>query len=47
MLLGVSGLVGAYFGSKKHGWFRVVGEFPLVTCQVGAGVHTPAPKFLI
>jgi hypothetical protein len=30
IILGIGGLIGAYYGSKKHGWFQIVGEFPFM-----------------
>lgn len=36
--LGVVGLIGAYYGAKSEGWFRVVGEFPFLFSAVWVAV---------
>lgn len=40
--LGVVGLIGAYYGAKSEGWFRVVGEFPFLFSAVWVAVGSLA-----
>jgi hypothetical protein len=40
--LGIAGLIGAYHGARKEGWFRVVGEFPFLFSAFWLGLGSLA-----